>query len=61
MLERACVGNEASVLDAVIGREATLEPGAAAAGGTIIGASVVIAAGSRLSGARVPLQASPTP
>jgi NDP-sugar pyrophosphorylase family protein len=61
MLERACVGNEASVLDAVIGREATLEPGAVAAGVTIIGASMVIAAGSRLSGARVPVEASTTP
>ena len=61
MLERACVANEASALDAVIGRQATLEPGAVAAGGTIIGASVVIAAGSRLSGARVPVQATTTP
>jgi NDP-sugar pyrophosphorylase family protein len=61
MLERACVANEASALDAVIGREATLEPGAVAAGGTIIGASVFVAAGSMLSGARVPVQASTTP
>ena len=60
MLERACVGNDASALDAVIGPEAMLEEGAVAADGTIIGASAVIAAGSRLSGARVPVQVPTT-
>ena len=49
------------LVDAVIGRQATVEPGAVAAGGTIVGASGVIAAGSRLSGARVPVRASTTP
>jgi NDP-sugar pyrophosphorylase family protein len=60
MLERACVGNDASALDAVIGPEAMLEEGAVAADGTIIGASAVVAAGSRLSGARVPVQVPTT-
>jgi len=60
MLERACVGNDASALDAVIGPDALLEHGAVAADGTIIGASAVIAAGSRLSGARVPVQVPTT-
>jgi acetyltransferase-like isoleucine patch superfamily enzyme len=48
------------VLDAVIGAEATLEHGAVAAGGTVVGPSMIVAAGSRLSGARVPLQVSTT-
>ncbi len=60
MLEHACAADDASVLDAVIGAEATLEHGAVAAGGTIIGASTVVTAGSRLSGARVPVQVSTT-
>jgi mannose-1-phosphate guanylyltransferase len=60
VLEHGCVARAASVLDAVIGAEATLEHGAVAAGGTVVGPSVVVAAGSRLSGARVPLQVSTT-
>ena len=60
MLDGASVANDASALDAVIGSEATLEHGAVAADGTIIGASAVIAAGSRLSGARVPVQVPTT-
>jgi acetyltransferase-like isoleucine patch superfamily enzyme len=60
ILERACVGNDASALDAVLGPEAMLEEGAVAADGTIIGASAVIAAGSRFSGARVPVQVPTT-
>jgi mannose-1-phosphate guanylyltransferase len=60
MLAGACVANEASALDAVIGPEAMLEHGAVAAGGTMVGASTVVAAGSRLSGARVPVQVPTT-
>jgi mannose-1-phosphate guanylyltransferase len=60
MLEGACVARDASALDAVIGSEAMLEDGAVAADGTIIGASAVVAAGSRLSGARVPVQVPTT-
>src|SRR5262249_61199607 len=61
VLEHGCVANAASVLDAVIGAEATLEHGAVAAGGTVVGPSVVGAAGSPLPGARVALQGSATP
>jgi NDP-sugar pyrophosphorylase family protein len=61
VLQDGCVANTASVLDAVIGAEATLERGAVAAGGTVVGPSVVVAAGSRRSGARVPQQVSTTP
>jgi mannose-1-phosphate guanylyltransferase len=61
LFEQACVASDASVLDAVVGAEATVEQGAVAAGGTIVGASAVVAAGSRLSGARVPVQVSTTP
>ena len=60
MLEGASAANEASALDAVIGPRATLEDGAVAARGTMIGASTVVAAGSRLSGARVPVQVPTT-
>jgi mannose-1-phosphate guanylyltransferase len=58
MLERACLADHAEALDAVVGPEAVLEPGVVAVGGTIIGASATVAAGSRLSGARVPVQVS---
>jgi mannose-1-phosphate guanylyltransferase len=60
MLAGACVANEASAIDAAIGPDAMLEHGAVAAGGTMIGASTVVAAGSRLSGARVPVQVPTT-
>jgi mannose-1-phosphate guanylyltransferase len=60
MLAGACVANEASALDAAIGPDAMLEHGAVAAGGTMIGASTVVPAGSRLSGARVPVQVPTT-
>jgi carbonic anhydrase/acetyltransferase-like protein (isoleucine patch superfamily) len=60
VLEGGCVASQASVLDAVIGAEAILEHGAVAAGGTVVGPSVVVAAGSRLSGARVPPRVSTT-
>jgi mannose-1-phosphate guanylyltransferase len=60
MLAGACVANEASALDAAIGPDAMLEHGAVAAGVTMIGASTVVPAGSRLSGARVPVQVPTT-
>jgi mannose-1-phosphate guanylyltransferase len=58
LLERACLADHAEALDAVVGPGAVLEPGVVAVGGTIIGASATVAAGSRLSGARVPVQVS---
>lgn len=56
MLEGARVEADARVVDAVVGPQAALEPGVAASDHTIIGASATVAAGSRLSGARVPVR-----
>lgn len=56
MLQGARVEADAKVVDAVIGPQAALEPGVAASDHTIIGASATVAAGSRLSGARVPVR-----
>jgi len=58
LLDRACLDKGAEAVDAVLGPDAVLEPGVVAAGGTVIGASAVVPAGSRLSGARVPVQVS---
>jgi len=56
MLDRARLEGDAHVVDAVIGPEAVLEAGVQANDHTIIGASTVVTAGSRLSGARVPVR-----
>jgi NDP-sugar pyrophosphorylase family protein len=58
LLDGACLAKGAAAVDAVVGPEAVLEPGVVATGGTIIGAAAVVAAGSRLAGARVPVQVS---
>ncbi len=58
LLDGARLERGAEAVDAVLGPDAVLEPGVVAAGGTIIGAAAVVAAGSRLSGARVPVQVS---
>lgn len=56
MLEGARLATGARVVDGVIGPQAALESGVAASDHTIIGASATVAAGSRLSGARVPVR-----
>ncbi len=56
MLDGARLAADAQVVDAVVGPQAALEPGVAASDHTIIGASATVAAGSRLSGARVPVR-----
>jgi acyl-[acyl carrier protein]--UDP-N-acetylglucosamine O-acyltransferase len=56
MLEGARLEAEAQAVDAVIGPQAALEQGVAASDHTIIGAAATVAAGSRLSGARVPVR-----
>jgi mannose-1-phosphate guanylyltransferase len=56
MLEGARLAAGAQVVDAVVGAQAALERGVAASDHTIIGASARVAAGSRLSGARVPVR-----
>ena len=56
VLEGARIDADAQVVDAVVGPQAELEPGVAASDHTIIGASATVAAGSRLSGARVPVR-----
>jgi mannose-1-phosphate guanylyltransferase len=56
MLQGARLEADARVVDAVVGPQAALEAGVAASDHTIIGASATVAAGSRLSGARVPVR-----
>jgi mannose-1-phosphate guanylyltransferase len=56
MLEGARLEADAQAVDAVIGPQAALEHGVAASDHTIIGAAATVAAGSRLSGARVPVR-----
>lgn len=56
VLDRARLGSRTEAIDAVIGRGAVLESQSTAADLTVVGAAAVIAAGSKLSGARVPLQ-----
>jgi mannose-1-phosphate guanylyltransferase len=56
MLEGARLDADAQIVDAVIGPQAALEHGVAASDHTIIGADAIVAAGSRLSGARVPVR-----
>jgi mannose-1-phosphate guanylyltransferase len=56
MLEGARLEADAQLVDAVVGPQAALEHGVAASDHTIIGADATVAAGSRLSGARVPVR-----
>jgi mannose-1-phosphate guanylyltransferase len=56
MLDDARVDADAQVVDAVIGPGAAVESRVAASDQTVIGASATVAAGSRLSGARVPVR-----
>jgi mannose-1-phosphate guanylyltransferase len=58
MLDGARLEADAQVVDALIGPQAELEHGVAASDHTIIGAAATVAAGSRLSGARVPVRVS---
>ena len=56
MLDGARLDADTQVVDAVIGSQAELEHGVAASDHTVIGAAATVAAGSRLSGARVPVR-----
>ncbi len=56
LLDGAELASDTEAVDAVVGPEAVLEPGVIATDRTIIGASAVVAAGSKLAGARVPVQ-----
>lgn len=55
LLDGAHLSDGAVAIDAVIGPEAVLEAAVIARDLTVVGASVVVSAGSRLSGARVPV------
>jgi NDP-sugar pyrophosphorylase family protein len=60
LLARARLAVGAEAVDAVIGPDAVLERDATARDHTVVGAAAVVAAGTKLSGARVPIEvASP--
>jgi mannose-1-phosphate guanylyltransferase len=57
VLAGAVVGEGAVVRDSIVGSRARIGPGAVVADGSVLGDDVVVAAGTQLSGARVPGEA----
>jgi NDP-sugar pyrophosphorylase family protein len=53
LLAGACVGSDAETVDAVIGSRAIVEPRAAVAEVSVVGAGAVVGKGTRMAGARV--------